>query len=75
MRFKVIITYDKEYSGYVVDVPELTGCMSQGKTMDEALNNIKDAIKGWLEVEKEHGRFNPATRDEENEIFLGEVLV
>jgi len=52
MRFKVIITYDPEYKGYVVDVPELVGCMSQGKTIDEALNNIKDAIKGWLEVEK-----------------------
>lgn len=42
MKFKVIMTYDKEYEGYVVDVPELTGCMSQGKTLDEALNNIKD---------------------------------
>ena len=52
MRFKVIITYDHEYNGYVVDVPELVGCMSQGKTIDEALNNIKDAIKGWMEVGK-----------------------
>ncbi len=75
MRFKVVITYDKEYKGYVVDVPELVGCMSQGKTIDEALSNIKDAIKGWLEVEKEHGRFDSTKRDEESEIFLGEVLV
>ena len=52
MRFKVIITCDHEYNGYVVDVPELVGCMSQGKTIDEALNNIKDAIKGWMEVGK-----------------------
>ena len=75
MRFKVIITYDKEYGGYVVEVPELVGCMSQGKTIDEALNNIKDAIKGWLKVEQKHGRFNAETHDEGNEIFLGEVLV
>ncbi len=75
MKFKVIITYDKEYEGYVVDVPELMGCMSQGKTLDEALDNIKDAIRGWLKVETEHGRFNPEKRDEESEIFLGEVLV
>lgn len=46
------MTHDSEYEGYVVDVPELVGCMSQGKTLDEALKNIKDAIKGWLEVEK-----------------------
>jgi len=72
MRFKVIITYDPEYNGYVVDVPELVGCMSQGKTMDEALNNIKDAIKGWMEVGKKHGRMGVI---EEREVFLGEVTI
>ena len=46
MKFKVVIMHDKEYDGYVVDVPELVGCMSQGKTIDEALSNIKDAING-----------------------------
>lgn len=52
MKFKVVMMYDPEYKGYIVDVPELPGCMSQGKTIDDALNNIKDAIQGWLEVEK-----------------------
>jgi len=75
VKFKVIITYDKEYQGYVVDVPELIDCMSQGKTLDEALDNIKDAIRGWLKVEKNHGRYNPEKQDEESEIFLGEVFV
>ena len=59
MKYTVIITYDSEYKGYVVDVPELTGCMSQGKSLDEALKNIKDAIKGWLFVEKKHKRTVP----------------
>ncbi len=72
MKFKVIITYDPEYEGYVIDVPELIGCMSQGKTVDEALNNIKDAIKGWLKVEKKRRRFEVY---EEKEVFLGEVTV
>ncbi len=72
MKFKVVIVYDPEYEGYVVDVPELLGCMSQGKTLDEALSNIKDAIRGWLEVEGRHGRLNYS---EENEVFLGEVIV
>jgi len=72
MRFRVVITYDPEYRGYVVDVPELVGCMSQGKTLDEALNNIKDAIKGWLSVEKKHGR---SVTTGENEVFLGEVTI
>jgi len=72
MKFKVVITYDQEYKGYVIDVPELVGCMSQGKTIDEALVNIKDAIKGWLEVEKKHGRLDVI---EPQEVFLGEVTV
>jgi len=72
MRLKVVITYDPEYKGYVVDVPELVGCMSQGKTIDEALENIKDAIRGWLEVEKKHGRLEVF---EEKDVFLGEVTV
>ena len=72
MKFKVVITHDIEYDGYVVDVPELVGCMSQGKTIDEALQNIKDAIKGWLLVEEKHGR---QVSHEEEEVFLGEVTV
>lgn len=71
-RFKVVIMYDPEYAEYVVDVPELVGCMSQGKTIDEALNNIKDAIKGWLYVEEKHGRKDTY---ETSEVFLGEVTV
>ncbi len=72
MKFKVLITYDPEYKGYVVDVPELEGCMSQGKTIDEALRNIKDAIKGWIETETKYGRFS---YNQETEIFLGEVSI
>ena len=47
MRYKIVMTYDEEYKGYVIDVPELVGCMSQGKTLDGAIENIKDAIKNW----------------------------
>ena len=53
-------------------MPELVGCMSQGKTLDEAIENIKDAIKGWLAVEKKHGRLE---KHKEKEIFLGEVTI
>ncbi len=74
MKFKILITYDTEYDGYVIDVPELIGCMSQGKTIDEALTNIKDAIKGWIEVEKKHGRF-VYEENSKKDIFLGEITV
>jgi len=72
MKFKVVITYDEEYKGYVVDVPELQGCMSQGKTIDEALANVKDAINGWLLTEKKYRHFSI---EESREVFIGEVTV
>ncbi len=72
MKFKVIITYDPEYNGYVVDVPMLEGCMSEGKTIDEALKNVKDAIKGWIETETKRGRFS---YKQETDLFIEEVSV
>ena len=54
MKFQVIVTYDSDYKGYVADVPQLPGCMSQGKTLDKAIENIRDAIKGYLYVQKKH---------------------
>jgi predicted RNase H-like HicB family nuclease len=74
MNYKVVIIYDKEYEGYVIDVPELVGCMSQGKTIDEALTNIKDAIQGWLYVENKHGRADDG-RQNIGDVFIGEVTV
>jgi len=56
MNYKILITFDREYGGYVVEVPQLPGCMSQGKSFDEAIDNIKDAISGWLLVEEMQGR-------------------
>jgi predicted RNase H-like HicB family nuclease len=49
MKLHVII--DKAEPGYyVAEVPALPGCLSQGKTYEEAITNIKEAIEGWLEV-------------------------
>ncbi len=45
------ITIEKDESGYyVAEVPALPGCLSQGKTAEEARKNIKEAIEGWIEV-------------------------
>ena len=49
MRFKILIT-EGEDGWLVVECPSLPGCVSQGRTMDEALENIKDAIQGSLDV-------------------------
>ena len=55
-NFKVIIHPDLESGGYWVECPELPGCSSQGDSIEEALDMIKDAIKGHLEVLKEFRR-------------------
>ncbi|MCK4625114.1 MAG: type II toxin-antitoxin system HicB family antitoxin [Phycisphaerae bacterium] len=50
MRVMVNLIYDPEYKGYVADVPELPGCMSQGKTLESALKNVKEAIALYFET-------------------------
>jgi predicted RNase H-like HicB family nuclease len=52
-RFKVILHPDLEDGGYWVECPELPGCSSQGDSVEEALDMIKDAIKGHLGLEEE----------------------
>ena len=52
MQLLVNLTYDQEYKGYVADVPELPGCMSQGKTVEAALKNVKEAISLCLEAQR-----------------------
>jgi predicted RNase H-like HicB family nuclease len=49
MRLMVNLIFDPEYKGYVADVPELPGCMSQGKTIEQALKNVREAISLYLE--------------------------
>ncbi len=48
MNFKVILQ-EAEDGGYIVSCPALSGCHSQGDSMEEALENIKEAIAGCLE--------------------------
>ena len=48
MKYKVVLKKSKE--GYSVSCPGLPGCWSQGKTEDEALENIRCAIREYLEA-------------------------
>ena len=49
MNIRVIIEKD-EAGYYVAEVPAMPGCLSQGRTRQEAIENITEAIAGWLEV-------------------------
>jgi predicted RNase H-like HicB family nuclease len=46
---QVILIPDQD-GGYIAEVPSLPGCISQGETIEEALTNIRDAIKGYLTI-------------------------
>jgi len=50
---KYLVLIHKSKYGYDVHAPALPGCHSQGKTEKEALENIKDAIFTYLEIERE----------------------
>ncbi len=50
------VTIDRDEDGYwIVECPSIPGCVSQGDTRDEAIENIKDAIQVCLEVRAERG--------------------
>ena len=70
LDFKVLIEPD-ETGGYVVSCPSLSGCFSQGDTIEEALENIKEAIELFLEDMKEHGELIPDTAH----VLIGSVTV
>ena len=50
LDYIIKLIYDKDYKGYVADVLNLYGCMSQGKTKTEAVKNAKAAIKAYMEA-------------------------
>jgi predicted RNase H-like HicB family nuclease len=51
MEYRVVLVESEE--GFSVSCPALRGCHSQGSTLDEALENIKSAIREWLDTESE----------------------
>lgn len=55
-HYSMLIQWDKDDRIYVVTVPELPGCMTHGKTYEEAVRQGQDAIASWIMVAKELGR-------------------
>jgi predicted RNase H-like HicB family nuclease len=53
---KFLVTIDRDEDGvWIVECPSIPGCVSQGKTKQEALQNVKEAIIACLEVRAEKG--------------------
>jgi predicted RNase H-like HicB family nuclease len=64
LRYRIVIAEDED-GEFVAECPSLPGCISQGKTREAAIENIQDAIKGYLESLKKHGDPIPPSISEE----------
>ena len=53
-----------EEGGYIVSCPQLPGCVTQGETVEEALEMIKDAIRGYIASLQKHGEPTPPSLEE-----------
>lgn len=60
--YEMIIWWSAEDDAYVVDVPELPGCMAHGATRQEAIKNAEAAVKFWIKTAKDDGREIPQAR-------------
>ncbi len=68
MKYRILIEQDKD-GIFVAECPSLPGCISQGKTRKEALENIKDAMQGYIESLKKHKEaISPSIQEEMVEI-------
>ncbi|MCA1715912.1 MAG: type II toxin-antitoxin system HicB family antitoxin [Actinobacteria bacterium] len=54
MKYRVLIEQDEDGT-YVAEVPTLPGCISQGQTREEAVENVREAITAYLESLEAHG--------------------
>ena len=61
-RYEMVIWWSVEDEAYVVDIPELPGCMAHGSTRQTAIRNAEEAIKFWIKTAKQDGLEIPQPR-------------
>ena len=62
IRYELIIYWSEEDSTFIVEVPELPGCMADGQTYQEAVTNVEIVIQEWIETARELGRSIPSPK-------------
>ena len=66
---------EEDGGGWLAEVPELDGCISTGESPQQALADVQDAIKCWLESAKEHGKEIPPPADHTEPEFSGKFTL
>jgi len=58
-KYELIIYWSNDDESFIVEVPELPGCMADGSSYEEAIKNAQVVIKEWMDVAKDEGRKIP----------------
>ncbi len=56
MRYELTIYWSKADESFIVEVPELVGCMADGATYEEAVANAQTVVQEWIETARSLGR-------------------
>ncbi len=59
IKYELVIYWSEDDDAYIVEVPELPGCMADGRTYEEAKKNALIVIREWIETARELGREIP----------------
>lgn len=62
IKYELVIYWSEEDQSFVVEVPELPGCMADGDTYEHAVSNAQIVIEEWIETARELGRSVPQPR-------------
>ncbi len=62
VKYELIIYWSESDQAFIVEVPELPGCIADGQTYVEAVNNAEVVIKEWIETAQELGRDIPTPK-------------
>ena len=61
-KYEVIIYWSEEDNSCIAEVPELSGCMADGESYNDALKNVQTIISEWIETAKKLGRKIPVPK-------------
>ena len=62
IKYELVVYWSEDDSAYIVEVPELSGCMADGRTYKEAVRNALIVIEEWIETARELGRSIPTPK-------------
>lgn len=61
-NYEIILYWSKDDEAFIAEVPELPGCMADGKTRKAAIENAERVIEEWIEIAREDGETIPIPR-------------